>query len=225
MKTRIQELHQEGIEISAQYRKAERRLISILQEMDSLKGFRDLGFRSLHEYATRAWKLSDDVAYILISLARKSKEVPVLKEKLEREEISISNARLIAPILDTQNQSEWILKAETLTKRELDKEIKREFPERAVPEQARYVTDSRLELKLGVSEELHEKLKRVQDLLAQSKQKHATLEEALEELASFYLEKKDPVKKAERARPASLAPGRVTGPLSNSIKNAVSTLR
>src|SRR5262249_55547651 len=84
----------------------------------------------------------------------------------------------------------------------------KEFPERSVKEKARYVAEDRLELKVGINEELHEQLKRVQDLICQSSRSKVSIEEALEELARFYLERKDPVKKAERSKTKTLAPDR-----------------
>lgn len=200
MNKKIQALHEEGIEVSRQYHRSEKRLISILQEMDDLKGYRSFDCKTLHDYAVREFKLSKDVTYTLIALARKSKLVPELKEKIEQGAIPISQARMIAPILTPQNQSQWLPKAEALSKLQLEKEIKREFPERAVQEKARYVTDTRMELKVGISEELHRKLKRAQDLLSQKKRKAVSLEETLEAITDLFLEKEDPLEKAKRAQ-------------------------
>jgi hypothetical protein len=61
-------------------------------------------------------------------------------------------------------------------------------------------TAERLELKVGVSEELFEKLKRVQDLVSQKTQDAASLEDAFAEMAELYLEKNDPTRKVARAR-------------------------
>jgi hypothetical protein len=199
MNKKIQALHEQAVEASQSFLRAERKLIGLLQEIDDLRGYRELDCKSLHEYATRALKLSDAVAYTLITLARKSKTVPALKDKIESEALTISNARMIAPILTPANQTEWILKAEVLPKRELERELKREFPELISPERSRYVTEDRMELKVGVSEKVHRELKRVQDLLCQKTGKAATLEETLAAMAEVYLEKHDPLKKAERA--------------------------
>src|SRR4051812_39546522 len=102
----IQALHQEGIREASQYLKSERKLISILVEMDKLKAHVTLGHSSLHQCVVKDWKLSDSCTATLISIARKSKEVPILKEKVDREEITITNARMIAPILNFKNSKE-----------------------------------------------------------------------------------------------------------------------
>lgn len=195
----IQDLHNKAITLATEYRRAERELIDVLGKIDQMRGYRKIGFRSLYEYATSALKLSESVAYTLITLARKSREIPELKTKIEAQAIPITQARLIAPILNQSNQDEWIAKAETLSKRALEKEIKKTFPEKCVRETSRYVSENRIELKLGVNEGLMEKLKRIQDLVSQSTGQAATLEEALDQMAELFLAKKDPVQKARRA--------------------------
>jgi hypothetical protein len=86
-----------------------------------------------------------------------------------------------------------------LSKRELEKEIAREFPETRVVERTKYISESRLEMKLSVSEKLHEKLKRIQDLVSGQAGQAASWEKVLEAMADLYLEKRDPIEKAKRA--------------------------
>ena len=197
-------LHARAVALVETYLKAESELLSVLQEIDRCKGFRELGFKSLFEYAT-SLGLSEGVAYNFITVARKSSEIPELREKLQAQEMTLSNAKTIAPILNSANQEKWLEAASTLSKRELEKEIAKEFPEKAVQENARYVSEKRIELRLGISEELLKKLRRVQDL--ESKNVAASLEQALEAMAEGYLSKHDPLEKAKRAR--QLFPGRV----------------
>src|SRR5690349_11689354 len=97
--SKIQKLHHQCVEAAHQFKSSQKTLISRLQELDELKGFRTFGHKSLHDYVVHELKLSADVAYTLISLSRKSKEIPALKEKIESEQIGITHARLIAPIL------------------------------------------------------------------------------------------------------------------------------
>ncbi len=67
----------------------------ILQQMEELKAHREFGFTSLYDYARKKLKLSEDIATTLIRLVRKSKEVPLLKEKIQSREIQISNAKVL----------------------------------------------------------------------------------------------------------------------------------
>jgi len=202
MKTKVQALHEKAIQMAKIYLRAEGDLITILQQMDDCRGYRELGFKSLFEYATQGLQLSESVSYNFITIARKSKEVPRLQEMIQRQELTVSNARAIVPVLTPDNQAQWLSHAAHLSKRELEKEIAKEMPAAQIQERARYV-----------SEELHEKLKRVQDLVSSSTGRAASLEETLDALASLYIDKKDPLQKAlrveKRTRLIQPVPGQV----------------
>jgi hypothetical protein len=200
MKTNFQTLHNKALQLTKTYLRAESDLISILQAIDDCRGYRELGHRSLFEYSRQALGLSEAVSYNLITVARKAKEVPQLQEKIRAQEITLSNAKMIALVLTSENQNQWLSAAASLSKRELEKEIAKEFPEKQIQEQTRYVSDQRIELKLGISKELHEKLKRVQDLVSTQSGRSASLEETLEAALALFIEKKDPVEKAHRAK-------------------------
>jgi hypothetical protein len=160
--------------------------------------YRQLGYGSLFAYTTQELKPSEAVAYMFIQVARKAKEIPELKEAINQGEITISKAQRVASVLTPENQNELLAMARTLPKRELEKEVAKLNPLAVVPEKARYVTEERLELKLGISEEVMKKLRRVQDLLATKKRRVVNLEVALSAMAEEYLEKHDPLEKAKR---------------------------
>lgn len=199
MKITFKALHERAIQITKTYLRAESDLIAILQEIDECKGYRELGYKSLFEYATHGLGLSESVSFNFITVARKSKEVPKLQEMIQKQEITLSNARTIAPVLTSENQAKWLSAAATLSKRVLEKEIAHMFPERQVQERARYISENRIELKLGISEDLHENLKHVQDLVSSQSRSASSLEDTLRVVIEFYIERKDPQKKAERA--------------------------
>lgn len=199
MKITFKVLHERAVQITKIYLRTESDLIAILQEIDDCKGYREMGYKSLFEYATHGLGLSESVSFNFITVARKSKEVPKLQEMIQKQEITLTNARTIAPVLTSANQEKWLSAAATLSKRVLEKEIAHEFPERQVQERARYVSENRIELKLGISEELYEILKRVQDLVSSQSKNASSLEETLRVALEFYIERKDPQKKAERA--------------------------
>jgi hypothetical protein len=187
------------VQAAKQFFRAESRLLAILQRMDAEKAYRDLGRTSLFEYAVQDLKLSESVALNLIGVARKSVQVPELKREIDRGELSVSMARKIVPVLTPQNQGEWIEKAKTLTTRALEKEVARVRPQEATPERYRYVTESRIALSLGFDDKSFQALKRVQDLESQRLRRAATLEEAVQAMTALYLERNDPVVRAERA--------------------------
>lgn len=199
MKTPIQTLHEKAIELAKTYLRAEAELVSVLQEIDVQKAYEPLGFRSLYEYARLALHLSEAVAYNLITVARKSVEVPALKQELLAQTISLSNARMITPVITPENQEKWISAAQNLSKRQLEKEIAKFRPDLSMPDRARYVAEDKVRVEITISEELYETLIYVQDLVSTKTGKHADLETAIKEATILYLERNDPVRKAARA--------------------------
>jgi hypothetical protein len=211
MKTNFQSLHKQALEIATSYRRAESELISILQKIDECRGFREMGYKSLFDYSTQALKLSESVTFNLIAIARKSKEVPKLQEMIQDQTVSISNARMITPVLNLENQEKWLSAAASLSKRQLEKEIAKAHPEAQVREQSRYVSENRLEMRLGVSEELHDEFKRVQDLVSSQMGKAVNMEEALKVALKYYIEKNDPLVKASRVAAKNKARNQAQG--------------
>ncbi|MCM2280279.1 MAG: hypothetical protein NDI61_00375 [Bdellovibrionaceae bacterium] len=102
-------------------------------------------------------------------------------------------------MINAENQQKWIGLALDLPKRDLEREVARENPRAAHPEQARYLDAHTLELSTPLSEDGYKKLERVRELMASSRGKWVSLESAIENLAEFYLQRKDPVRRAERA--------------------------
>ena len=191
-------IHQKALEVATRFKRAESDLISVLQEVESARVFVKLGFTSMFNYCVKALGLSESVAANFIAVARKAREVPVLQSAIQSGNLSVSKARKIPPVLTLANQDEWVEKATLLPTRELEREVARVAPEEAAPERMRFVSDTRLELRLGISKELEEKLKRVQDLESQRTGRATSFEDAIESMAAVYLESKDPVKRAER---------------------------
>jgi len=191
-------LHTKAVEIAKRFHDAESELIDILQTLDEKRVFIHLGYSSLFDYAVKALKLSEANSSNFITVARKSKTVPELKMAIRLGDITVSKARKITPVLTKENSSHWLELAKTLPKFKLEKEVAKVQPQTITPERAKYVTETRLELKLGVSEDLMKKLRRAQDLTSQKTRRPATLEGTLEALIENYLKKHDPVKKAER---------------------------
>jgi hypothetical protein len=94
-------------------------------------------------------------------------------------------------------------------------------PKEATPERTKYVSENRLELKMGISQEMFEEFKRVQDLESKRTSKTASMEETLHALLKVYLDVKDPMKRAERILSV---PGRVNQ-LSRSTKGPAAIVK
>ncbi|MCM2321971.1 MAG: HNH endonuclease [Oligoflexia bacterium] len=199
MKTLSRDLHEKALRLAKTYLTAEAELVDILQRIDCARAYRELGYRSAFEYATRALGLGESTAYNFITVARKAAEVPLLKEKIALQEISVSKARTIAPVITPENQAEWLLAARTLSRRQLEREVARVRPEVLAPERTRYVHVDRIKLEMGLSEDLHQALRRAQDLVSSQMKKAVSLEETLAVLVGSYLEREDPLVRAEKA--------------------------
>jgi len=194
-------LHAQALSAAKNFKESERALQEILREIDLHRVYYDLGYRSLMDYAISALGLTPDVAYNHCAVAKKSQDLPEVRKAISEGVVSVSAVRHLAPILTRENQKEMVALASSLPQTELRREIARRNPEKEeVPERARYVSEDRLALQLRVSEALMKKLRRAQDLVSQSHRELATLEDTLEALVDVFLERKDPVRKAERVQ-------------------------
>lgn len=191
---KINSLHEKAIHLAQLFLQTEYDLVDVLQEIDEKKAFREKRCRSLFEYCTNILKLSVATSSRLIAVARKSIEVPELKIKLQNQEISFSNAQMITSVLTPENKDKWLHAAQTLPKRELEREIARENPKTLTHERMKYVSGDRLEMSVGINEDLRQKIARVQDLLSSDLDRHINLEEMLEQLTEYYLKNEDPLR-------------------------------
>ena len=95
-------------------------------------------------------------------------------------------------------ENRWIAMSQTLSQRELKKKIVAERPKEAVRDKITYLQPSQVKLVCGISEELMKEIERIKELVSQNTGRPANLEETLKAMATLYLERKDPIKKAER---------------------------
>ena len=195
------ELHSKALAAAKNFKYAERTLQGVLREIDQHKVFYDLGYRSLMDYAISGLGLTPDVAYNHCTVAKKSQDLPEVRKAVSEGVLSVSAARHLAPVLTRENEKELVELGSRLTQSELRREVAKRNPEmNEAPEKARYVREDRLALELRVSEELMKKLRRAQDLTSESERKLCSLEETLEALVEVFLERRDPLRKAKRAK-------------------------
>lgn len=209
-------LHSQALEVSTRYRRAEAELVEVLIQVEQHGVHIRRRHASLFAYVTSELGLSENVAYPLITIARKAREVPALGEQLRDGKMTLSNARRVAAVLTVQNQTEWVEKACTLSSRALEREIARVRPETRTPERASYVSGDRVKLEVGLSEAQMLELRRAQDLLCQSRRRTVSLEETIGVLTSEFLKRADPVERARRhtvRRGATVQPSKQVGEL------------
>jgi 5-methylcytosine-specific restriction endonuclease McrA len=192
------EIHERALLVVKRFKQAEADLILVLQEIDASRVFAKMGFTSLFQYCVESLGLSENVTANFIAVARKAREVPVLQSAIQNGSLTVSKARKITPVLTLANQEEWVEKAQTLSSRKLEEEVARVAPREAVQERVRPICEDRFELRLGISKALEEKLRRVQDLESQRTSHAASFESALDAALEIYLERNDPIRRAER---------------------------
>ncbi|MGE0633480.1 MAG: HNH endonuclease [Pseudobdellovibrionaceae bacterium] len=220
---RNKQIHERAMEVAKSYKLSEIELIEILEQVDRYRIYYQHKCNSLFSYATEVLKLSNEVAYIFIGVARKTQEVPELKEEIRSGSITVSKAKRMTSVITKENKSEWISLAKTSTKHQLERQIAIAKPTEAVREKFEYsnapkeqiklikleanensvssAKDSiRVQLQIGVSEKLMLKLRRIQDLESSRKKKAVSLEEAFDVMADLYLEKHDPLERAKRQK-------------------------
>jgi hypothetical protein len=93
----------------------------------------------------------------------------------------------------------WIEKAKTLTQKQVEWEVAREKPETLIIERIRPVAENLAEFKCGINREEEELVIRCRELASQSLGRQASFRETLKFMANDCLEKRDPIRKAQRA--------------------------
>jgi len=198
MNKHISDIHERAVRVATQYKKCEAELILILQEMQECRGYLDYNASSIYEYCLIVLKLSEPISASLRSVVYKSREVPALQEAIVSGELTLSKAHKIVSVINKDNQDQWLEIAATKTSREIEKAVATANPQAAIQERVRYRSEDRIELTIGISEEVLKKFERVMDLESQRTSKPASKEEALNAALEIYLEKNDPVRKAAR---------------------------
>ena len=193
-------LHEKALALAKDFGRLENELIAVLQEIEAQKIYLELGFSSLFKYATASLGLSEANAYTFIAVARKAKSIPLLQQSLEEASVSVSKVKPILAVLEPENSKDWIQKAKTLSKAEIEKQVAGFAPKAKKREKVQYVREEALRMHLEVREEIYQKLKRVQEISASK-----NLEETLEALVDVYLKTKDPIEKAKRVQKKSAA--------------------
>jgi HNH endonuclease len=193
-------IHHLAIDAGMKYQVVEAEVIECLQQVDRLRVDKALGKSSLLQYAIKYMKLSEPVALQFIAVARKSVKVPALKAAISEGRISTSTANRMVSTVTTENASELISFAEAHTWRETEREIANRNPRAAVPDKVKFLGNGLVQITMTITEEEYKASERVRSVEAQKKQKSPTLGEAYNAANQCYLDKHDPVRKAERAQ-------------------------
>ncbi len=200
LSARSTHIHKEAVTRAQRYLIAEADLLEIIIEIDKERIYEEFGLTHLTPYCIKHLGLSEDVAANFVRVARKSQQVPELKVAIEEGRLSVTKAKAIASVITSENQSIWIEKAETLSKSKLEEQVAIASPQTRKPEKAKIKGPNRIRVEFELSAEEMKLFRRVQDLISQKMGQSATLAETHNALVQLFLEKNDPVKKAERAQ-------------------------
>jgi hypothetical protein len=189
------ELHNEAEKRTKSYQASEKDLIDILERIRNQEAYRKLGYSTFWNYLTLALKLSDSEAGRFNSVIRVVSQVPVVKEAIQKGELSISKISRMASVVTNTNASSWVEKAKLCTFRELEREVKKANPESCKQEKITPKSEELSRLSIPLSKEAEENLKRVKEILSKKRQRIVSYEECILEMSHLYLEKYDPLKK------------------------------
>jgi 5-methylcytosine-specific restriction endonuclease McrA len=197
------QIHDLAVEKASKYLVAEAELLSAIIEVDRHRLYEKFDETYLTPYCVKYLKLSDDVAAIFVRVARKSLHVPELEIAVQ-EGLQITKARTIASVIDTKNKDQWIKKAQTLTKEKLEREVAAANPSASKPERAKPTGPNRIRIEFEVTYEEAELLKRARELMSQKSSKNAQIGETVVIALKEWVNREDPVRKAERAKERKL---------------------
>jgi hypothetical protein len=160
--------------------------------------FLEFGIASLFKYCVEILDLSKGVSYELVAVIHKGREVPEIKEAVKKGDISLSKAKKICSVVTASDHKQWLELARVETSRVVEKCVALARPQ-AIIESAVYKTEDRLQFQLGVSEAWMTELAEVKNLLSQQQKGAVSSEDAIQFLMREFLQKNEPLKKAERA--------------------------
>jgi hypothetical protein len=193
-------------------------MLKTVIEVDDQKLFRKFDLPSTYAYCQIILDLSEPETCNLINVARKAREIPQLLVAIEIDDLRIAKARKIVPVITKENAAEWIKKALTHSYKALEKEVAHVKPHAAKPDRVKHTGPGWMRLQANITEDTWAKFQHVQDLLGAS-----IYNDVLNKVLSGYIEKHDPLKKAERAKHDRC--NRVTrqgrAPIPKSVQHAV----
>jgi len=192
-------LHEKALGLAKTYKTSEQALLGVLMEMQEKNLFLLLGYKHLFHYVEVGLALGESQAGYFHRVALTSRKVPELKAAVTSGELTLSQARRIAPVITPETAPLWIENAKTMKQKDLEREVTKVNPKALKKEKVVPLTPERTKVVVAVGRETEDALKRAQDLLSQKLGRHASLEDTLGALTKCFLEKHDPVKKAERA--------------------------
>lgn len=212
-------LHKKAIELGRTYLSCEPQLLETLMGMAENNLFVRLGFTGMWDFLVKELHVSESQASYFQRVAQRARAIPELKGAVLSGKISLSQARRIVGVIDHYNASRWIELAKNLKQKDLERKVAQASPRRKVREGIVALSSDLSKLTVVMTIEEEKKLERARDLVSQSLQKPASYQQTLSTAVNLFLNKKDPIVKAERAA-ASSRTSKTTDSVAGNAKNA-----
>ena len=104
---------------------AEQCAVTCFGEIMERKLYRELGFSSMKHYAEQELEFSPSRLGHFMRLCEALKKLPLMNEKIKSGELGYTAARVLLPVVDETNESEWLDFALANPRRKLEHEVKR----------------------------------------------------------------------------------------------------
>ncbi len=173
-------------------------VLAHLREIERRRLFCDLGFASLHAYAVKHLKYSDDQAARRINAMRLISDLPDVAAKVQSGKLSLSNASSAQTFskrtaMSPEKKRDLVKKLENKSTREAEREMAAINPQAVRKDSVRSVTEETIEIRFSAPRELEAKLSQLRGILAH-KSPHLTLAELVDKLADLGLTEWNPAK-------------------------------
>ncbi len=186
------EIDEKAVRSAKKFLRSEVDLLVNVERVDEARVWERLTYTSLFNYCTKRLRLSEATASAVISVARKSKAVPELREAVIDGVLSVSQAKRIVSVIDPANAKAWVEKASTLKQRDLEREVASTLPGPAQEERLKYVGSEMSELRLVIPERIRGKLERLVEV------RGCSMIDAFDFALEEALKRHDPLRKAAR---------------------------
>lgn len=201
-------------------RRITREILDHINEVARRRLYADLGFSSIFDWLVKDLGYSESAAYRRMQAARVLQAVPEAAAKIESGALGLTVLSKVQTLIradekrtgeriSIQEKSEILSKVESCSGREAEHRLAQHFPEVAArfpdglasQEKVRAISEDQVNVQVTLTREQFEKLKRIQELLSHThgSSSHA---EAFDAAMDVFLEKKDPLKKTVKPRPA-----------------------
>ena len=196
-------LHRKAKSLSRVYLNSEAELLGTLMAMVEENLLVRLGYTGVFDYVTKELKISESQSGYFQRVAQKARVIPELKQAVLSGALSLSRARRIVGVIDSTNASYWIDAAIHWKQKELEREVSEQSPRRNVREGFVPLPGDLTKLTVVITQEEEKEMERANALLSQALKAPASLQQTLAATVALFLDKKDPVRKAQRAAASS----------------------